>query len=106
MKKEKEKALKKEAIDKVTRWCSGRIIKRIDIEILLEVPGKTARSCFRNSSLELKMMHCKSSRNRPFSYSTKDPGSSDIFIQFLSEIRSSGVRASIAIVHIRKFYEL
>ena len=31
-------------------------------------------------------------------------GSSDIFIHFYHEIRLSGVRASIRIVHFRKFY--
>ena len=41
--------------------------------------------------------------NRPFSYSTKESGSSDIFIR---EVRSSGVRASITIVHIRKFFKM
>ena len=46
--------------------------------------------------------------NRPFSYSTKEPGSSDIFIQFhtIHEVRKSCVRASIAIINIRKFYKL
>ena len=41
--------------------------------------------------------------NRPFSYSAKEPGSSVIFIQ---DVRSSGVRASITIAHIRKFYRM
>ena len=44
--------------------------------------------------------------NRPFSYSTKESGSSDIFIHFIREVRSSGVRAPIAIVHIRKFFKM
>ena len=44
--------------------------------------------------------------NRPFSYSAKEPGSSVIFIHFIHEIRSSGVRASITIVYIRKFYKM
>ena len=42
-------------------------------------------------------------KNRPFSYSTKEPGSSVIFIH---KVRLSGVRASIAIEHIRKFYRM
>ena len=41
--------------------------------------------------------------NRPSSYSAKEPGSSVIVIP---EIRLSGVRASIIIVHIRKFYKM
>ena len=46
------------------------------------------------------------SNNRPFSYSRKEPGSSVILYIFIHEIRSNGVRASIAIVHIRKFYKM
>ena len=33
--------------------------------------------------------------NRPFSYSTKEPGSR---VSFIREVRSSGVRASITVV--------
>ena len=44
--------------------------------------------------------------NRPISYSTKEPGSSVIFIHFTHEVRSSGIRASILFVHIRKFYKM
>ena len=39
--------------------------------------------------------------NRPFSYSKKEPGSSVIFIHFMRSVRSSGVKASITIVHIQ-----
>ena len=45
-------------------------------------------------------------RNRPFSYSRKEPGSSDILIQYYSRGSMSGVLASIAIVYVRKFYKL
>ena len=45
--------------------------------------------------------------NRPFTYSAKEPGSSVIFLYiFIHEIRSSGVRASLAIVHIQTFYKM
>ena len=53
-------------------------------------------------SLRLSLGHV----NRPFRYSTKEPGSSDIFIHFIHEARLSGVGASISIVHIRKFYRM
>ena len=43
----------------------------------------------------------------PFSYSTKEPGSSDISINFYTrEFILIGVKASITIVHIRKFFEI
>ena len=41
--------------------------------------------------------------NRSFTYSAKEPGLSVIFKH---EIRLSGVRASITIVHVRKFYKM
>ena len=44
--------------------------------------------------------------NRPFSYSTKGPGLSDIFKGFIRDVPLDGVRASIAIVHIRKFHKM
>ena len=34
----------------------------------------------------------KTTSNRPFSYSTKESGSSGIFIHFIRQVRSSGVR--------------
>ena len=43
------------------------------------------------------------SLNRSMSYSTKESGPSDTFIR---EIRSSGIKASITIVPIRKFYKM
>ena len=43
--------------------------------------------------------------NRSVSYSTRESGSSDILRIFIHEVRLSGVRASITIVHIRKFYK-
>ena len=44
--------------------------------------------------------------NRPFSYSTKEPGSSVILYIFIHEVRSSGLCASITTVYIRKFYKM
>ena len=43
-------------------------------------------------------------RNRPFSYSTKSLDRGISLNNFIREVRLSCVRASIAIVHIRKFY--
>ena len=48
----------------------------------------------------------RSMLNRPFSYSAKEPGSSVVLYTFIHEIRSSGVRASITVVHVRKFYQM
>ena len=44
--------------------------------------------------------------NKPFSYSRKEPGSSDIFNNSIRAARLSGVMDSIAIVDIRKFYKM
>ena len=41
--------------------------------------------------------------DRPFSYSAKETGSGVIFIHFIRDVRSNGVRTSIGIVQIRKF---
>ena len=60
------------------------------------------RIIFSVSPLGVKISRRK---NRPFSYSTKEPGSKVIFIHFIREVRESGVRASITIVDIRKFYK-
>ena len=43
---------------------------------------------------------------RPFSYSAKSLDRALFLYIFIHEIRSSGVRASITIVHIRKFYKM
>ena len=40
-----------------------------------------------------------------FSCSTKEPGSSDIFVNFYPRSSIESVRASVTIVHIRKLYE-
>ena len=42
----------------------------------------------------------------PFSCSTKEPGSSDILFIFIREARSSGVRASVAILYIRTVFKM
>ena len=44
--------------------------------------------------------------NGPFGYSAKSLGQALFLYIFIHEIRSSGVRASITIVHIRKFYKM
>ena len=41
--------------------------------------------------------------NRPFSYSKKEFGLSDIFYIFIRKVLLSGVKASGTIVHLRKF---
>ena len=40
------------------------------------------------------------------SHSAKEPGSSVILYNFIREVQSSGVRASISIVHIRTFFKM
>ena len=44
--------------------------------------------------------------NGIFGYSTKESGSSDISYIVKQKVQLNGFRASITIVHIRKFYEL
>ena len=44
--------------------------------------------------------------NRPFSYSTKSLDRALFLYNFIREVRSSGVRGSITIMQIRKFFKV
>ena len=77
---------------------SYEIYHQIALDLSLHKLGMIRFEILCSPFRSLAKIRTETISNRPFSYSTKEPGSSDIFIHFYAiEARLNGVRASIAI---------